>query len=195
MASSRRMLCPSHGGGEGERGETRYREEARRRHSEGRGEKAGPALHPLRTARHMAAACWIQTGVTLKALQSRLSFPSSSQLSDTITYSPLCFSSSLPSGPLLCSFSLLCAAIRSPSSITPLLNICFGRVALWLIFPYSLLLQIHNNAQVVHPTVPGLHALTDTHAYASRPYMHQQPCNVLARDPRLAPKTNADPGV
>lgn len=165
MASSRRMLCPSHGGREGERGDTGCRDEARRRHSEGRGEKAGPALHPLRTARHMAAACWITNSGNLESppVESSPSFPSSSQLSDTITYSSLCFSSSLPSGPLLCSFSFLCAAIRSPSSITPLLNICFGRVALWLIF---FLFTSTPNIQQCSTRSPHGAQLTRTHEHA-----------------------------
>lgn len=147
----------------------RYREEARRRHSKGSGEKAGPALHPLHTARHMAAACWITNSGNLESppVKSSLAFPSSSRLSNTIKHSLLCFFPSLLSGPLLCSSSRLCTAIRSPSSITPQLNICFGRVILWPIFPYSLLLQIHNKAQLAHPTMPRSHTLVNTRTLTS----------------------------
>lgn len=127
-----------------EKEERRYREEARRR-------RERPALHPLHPyGASQDAACWITNSGNLESppVKSSPSFPSSSRLSNTITYSPLCFFPSLLSGPLssVLSPSSVCAAIRSPSSITPQLNICFGMVILWRIFPYSPLLQIHNNA-------------------------------------------------
>lgn len=127
-------------------------EEASRRHSKGREEKAGSALHLLHKACHMAAACWITNSGNLESppVKSSVSFPSSSQLSNTITYFQLCFFPSLFSGLHL---SLLCLYCNS----FPLIHYSSTKYLLWqghtvVDFPYSPLIQTHNNTQLANST-------------------------------------------
>lgn len=166
-------------------------EEAKRRHSKGKGEKTGPALHPPHSARHMAAACWITNSGNLDSppVKSSLSFPSSSQLSNTITCSPLRFSPSLLCGPLLCSvLSPLCR------HSFPLIHYPSTKYLLWqghTVADFSSFTSTPNTQQssTRSPHVAQL-AYAREHAH-----IHKCTCNVLARDPRLALKTNTDLGV
>lgn len=176
MASSRRMLSPSH------REERRGDRQGDRQGDKTRGLEGLlfiPSIRLITWPQHVG----LQTVITLKALlsrphstsllplscltQSRIRRPAPSHLSSLVI--PLF---SLP--PLRChSFSL----IHYPST----------KYLLWqghTVADFSLFTSTPNKKQCSTRS-PHRAQLTHTHIHTHLgPYMHQQPCNILAREPR-----------